>query len=275
MRNMFVLLLFAAFSHFSFADPDNETFESCAAGRNSQDCYHINQAGDRFNAVEARADAVAERLDTVESNEGVADGRLNALEAVSASNEGRLDGLEASSATADGRLNALEAGSSNSSDRLGDLETSTSVTESAVSGLDARVEALEAGGGQNAAKRAFVGISSIEVLGTDGWPSMNEACLIDFGLGASMCDEQELLQTPSVTPDTLQTTALNAWVRPVIITAWSDEYSRTYTLTFGGYVGGLNPVESCGSRKGYAMNIEKGAFQSLACTTTLPVLCCK
>ena len=100
MRYAAFLLLSAAVSQFALADPDNETFESCASGGNSQDCYHINEAGNRFNAVEDRVLGAETRLDTVEAGAGGAAIRLDALESAATSADTRLGGLEAASGSA-------------------------------------------------------------------------------------------------------------------------------------------------------------------------------
>lgn len=49
------------------ADPDNESFESCAAGGNSQDCHHINEANDRMVDIEEAAVALEIRVTALEA----------------------------------------------------------------------------------------------------------------------------------------------------------------------------------------------------------------
>ncbi len=65
----------------SYADPDLETFATCAAGSPIQDCLHINEANARFVVLEDQADA----LET----------QAAALGALIASVEAQVDTLEA------------------------------------------------------------------------------------------------------------------------------------------------------------------------------------
>ena len=78
----------------AFANPDNETFVSCAAGGNSQDCHHINEAGDRLNAIEAEQIEQNDRLDALEA--GGSGPTLKTIVALTAANESVGDWATAS-----------------------------------------------------------------------------------------------------------------------------------------------------------------------------------
>lgn len=141
------------------------------------------------------------------------------------------------------------------------------------------------GSGSNSLERYRVaGVSSTAVNGDIGLDGMFNTCQTDFGPSARVCTSEEIFQTPDFANKLALPAFGNAWINPVIVSAfYNPEIGVVQNIDISGVVTHKNNL-NCGDWTGLDASaglviIRGGATQlhtrlTLPCNVAKPVACC-